>query len=103
MSFWANFLYFCAPLRQIEVGHNMNKNLEQVLLEAAKGYLKSLSNEEMLALTCNLTTLHDELIRLVYHQAIIRCFRAPLRVTADIFLCSKRNISKYLGRKREIS
>ena len=80
----------------------MYYELEQVLLEAAKAYLKTLSNEDFLALTCNLTTLHDGLIRLVYHQAIIRCFRAPIRVTADIFVCTKRNITKYLHRKEKI-
>lgn len=72
--------------------------LEQFLLEVAKEHLKSLSNAEFLALTCNLTTLHDGLIRLVYNQALARKFRAPLRVTADIFVCSKRNISKFLKR-----
>ena len=80
----------------------MKTEFEQVLLEQAKGYLKSLSDEDFLALTCNLTTLHDGLIRLVYHQAIIRCLRAPVRITADIFVCTKRNITKYLHRKIEI-
>ena len=77
----------------------MNDYLELFLLEAAKGYLKSLSNEDFLALTCNLTTLHDGLIRQVYNQACIRSFRAPNRVTADVFGCSKRNIYKYLSPK----
>ena len=80
----------------------MQTELETIMLEAAKDHLKTLTNEQFLALTCNLTTLHDGIIRLVYHQAIIRCFRAPVRVTADVFLCTKRNISKYLGIKREI-
>lgn len=79
----------------------MNYELEQVLLEAAKAYLKTLSNEDFLALTCHLTTLHDGLIRLVYHQAIIRCFRAPIRVTADVFVCSKDNIKHFLRRTLE--
>ena len=72
--------------------------LEQLLLEVAKEHLKSLSDAEFLALTCNLTSLHDGLIRQVYNQALHRRFRAPLRVTADIFVCSKRNISKFLKR-----
>ena len=38
----------------------MTDYLEQFLLEAAKGYLKSLSDAEFLALTCNLNTLHLE-------------------------------------------
>ena len=80
----------------------MQTELETIMLEAAKDHLKTLNDEQFLALTCNLTTLHDGIIRLVYHQAIIRCFRAPVRVTADVFLCTKRNISKYLGIKREI-
>lgn len=76
----------------------MNTELEQFLLEAAKGYLRSLSDAEFLALTCNLTTLHDGLIRQVYNHACRRQYRAPIRVTVDIFVCSKRNISKYLKR-----
>ena len=72
--------------------------LEQFLLEVVKNHLKSLSDAEFLALTCNLTILHDGLIRLVYNQACNRKFRAPLRISADIFVCSKRNISKYLKR-----
>ena len=79
----------------------MKTELEQVLLEVAKDYLKSLSNEEFFALTCNLTSLHDGLIRLVFNQAMNRCLRAPIRVTADVFLCTKRNISKYLSIKRD--
>lgn len=77
----------------------MKDYLEQFLLEVVNDHLKSLSNEQFLALTCNSTSLHDGLIRLVYNQAIIRGFRAPLRVTADVFGCSKRNISKYLDPK----
>ena len=76
----------------------MTDYLDLFLLEAAKGYLKSLSNEDFLALTCNLTTLHDGLIRQVYNQACHRNFRAPIRVSADVFVCTKRNISKYLKR-----
>ena len=42
----------------------MNDYLEQFLLEVVKDHLKSISDEQFLALTCNLTTLHDELIRM---------------------------------------
>ena len=77
----------------------MYSELDLFLLEQAKGYLKSLSNEQFLALTCNLTTLHDGLIRQVYNQALVRNFRAPIRASADVFLCSKRNITKYLSQK----
>lgn len=83
---------------QICLINTMNDYLEQFLLEVVKDHLKSLSDEQFLALTCNLTTLHDGLIRQVYNQACHRNFRAPVRVTADIFVCTKRNISKYLKR-----
>ena len=63
----------------------MYTELEQFLLEQAKGDLKSLSDAEFLALTCNLTTLHDGLIRLVHNQSLSRQFRAPNRVTAAVF------------------
>ena len=63
----------------------MYTELEQFLPEQAKGYLKSLSDAEFLALTCNLTTLHDGLIRLVHNQSLSRQFRAPNRVTAAVF------------------
>ena len=76
----------------------MNDYLEQFLLEVVKDHLQSLSDEQFLALTCNLTKLHDGLIRQVYNQACNRNFRAPIRVVADIFVCSKRNISKFLKR-----
>ena len=96
------FETFVLPLcssRQIEAEHNMNTYLDQFLLEVVKDYLKSLSQAEFLALTCDLSQIHDGLIRQVYNQACIRNFRAPIRVTADVFGCSKRNITKYLNPK----
>ena len=81
----------------------MNTELEQFLLEQAKGYLKSLSNEDFLALTCNLTNLHDELIRTIHMQSLHRKFRAPFKVTADVFLCSKDNIKYFVNKKGKIS
>ena len=90
------FLVFIGS--QICLINTMNDYLEQFLLEVVKDHLKSLSDEQFLALSCNLTTLHDGLIRQVYNQACHRNFRAPVRVTADIFVCTKRNISKYLKR-----
>jgi hypothetical protein len=60
----------------------MVSDLDLFLLEQAKGYLKSLSDEQFLALTCNLTNLHDGLIRLVHNQSLSRSFRAPNGVTA---------------------
>ena len=77
----------------------MKTELEQFLLEQAKGYLKSLSDAEFLALTCNLTTLHDGLIRLVHNQSLDRKFRAPNRVTAGIFDRRKDTIKKFLRTK----
>ena len=70
--------------------------LEKFLLEVVKDHLKSLSDAEFLALTCNLTTLHDGLIRQVYNQALARKFRAPNRVTADIFGITKSGTIKNL-------
>lgn len=74
----------------------MTTELENVMLEAAKSYLKSLSDEQFLALTCDLSNLHDGIIRIVYNQVLIRQFRAPNRVTADVFLLSKSSIIKNL-------
>lgn len=42
----------------------MYTELDLFLLDAAKGYIRSLSDEQFLALTCDLTNLHDELIRM---------------------------------------
>ena len=67
----------------------MYTELDQFLLEAAKSYLPLLSDEQFLALTCDLTNLHDGLIRTVHQQSLKRRFRAPFNVTADVFLCSK--------------
>ena len=78
----------------------MNDYLDQFLLETAKDYLKSLSDEQFLALTCNLTTLHDGLIRLVHNQSLARRFRAPNRVTAGIFDRRKDTIKKFLHKKK---
>ena len=74
----------------------MKTELEQFLLEVVKDHLRSLSDEQFLALTCNLTQLHDGLIRQVYNQALRRQFRAPNRVTADVFLLSKKQIGRIL-------
>ena len=65
----------------------MYTELDLFLLDAAKGYIRSLSDEQFLALTCDLTNLHDELIRTVHRQSLHRKFRAPFKVTADVFLC----------------
>ncbi len=78
----------------------MYSELDLFLLEQAKGYLKSLSNEQFLALTCNLTNLHDGLIRLVHNQSLSRCFRAPNSITAGIFDRRRDTIKKFLHKKK---
>ena len=80
----------------------MYTELDLFLLDAAKGYVRSLSDEQFLALTCDLTNLHDELIRMVHQQSINRKFRAPYKVTADVFLCSKDNIKYFINKKGKI-
>jgi len=66
------------------------------MLEAAKGYLKSLNYEQFLALTCDLKVLHDETIRLVYNQSLRLGFRAPNRATADVVGLTKSATIKNL-------
>jgi len=78
----------------------MNSYLDQVLLEAAKRYLKSLDDEQFRELTCDLTNLHDGLICLVYFEALRR-FRNPVRITADIFTRAKRTIKDFLRKMRK--
>lgn len=80
----------------------MYTELDRLLLEVAKDYLLSLSEEQFLALTCDLTNLHDELIRTVHQQSVRRQFRAPFRVTAGVFLCSKDNIKYFINKKGKI-
>ncbi len=80
----------------------MYTELDRLLLEVAKDYLLSLSDEQFLALTCDLTNLHDELIRMVHQQSLNRKFRAPYKVTADVFLCSKDNIKYFVNKKGKI-
>ena len=40
------------------------------MLEAAKSYLRTLSNAEFLAVSCNLSKLHDGIIRVVHNQSL---------------------------------
>ena len=80
----------------------MYTELDLFLLEAAKSYLLSLSDEQFLALTCDLTNLHDGLIRTVHQQSLKRRFRAPFKVSADVFLCSKDNIKYFINKKGKI-
>ena len=80
----------------------MYTELDLFLLDEADGYIRSLSDEQFLALTCDLTNLHDGLIRLVHQQSLYRKFRAPFTVTADVFLCSKDNIKYFINKKGKI-
>ena len=74
----------------------MQTDLEVIMLEAARGYLQTLNDEQFLALSCDLSQLHDGIIRIVHNQSLRRNFRAPKRVTADVFLRSKKQIGRVL-------
>lgn len=77
----------------------MNTALEQIMLEAAKAHLRQLDDEQFLAVSCDLQQLHDGIIRIVYHQSLRRMYRAPRRVTADVFLLSKKQIGRIISKK----
>ncbi len=77
----------------------MNTALEQIMLEAAKAHLQQLDDEQFLAVSCDLQQLHDGIIRIVYHQSLRRMYRAPRRVTADVFLLSKKQIGRIISKK----
>ena len=77
----------------------MNTALEQIMLEAAKAHLQQLDDEQLLAVSCDLQQLHDGIIRIVYHQSLRRMYRAPRRVTADVFLLSKKQIGRIISKK----
>ena len=94
-NIFCNFVFAA----QIAGKYIMQTELDQVLLEAARGYLKSLNDEQFLAMTCDLTNLHNRLIRLVHTEALIRQFRAPIRVTADFFMLTKSSVIKNLRKK----
>lgn len=74
----------------------MQQNLEHIMLEAARNYLNALTNEQFLAHSCDLSSLHGGIIRLVHNQSLRRNFRAPKQVTADFFLRSKKQIGRIL-------
>ena len=79
--------------------YRMNTALEQIMLEAAKAHLQQLDDEQFLAVSCDLQQLHDGIIRIVYHQSLRRMYRAPRRVTADVFLLSKKQIGRIISKK----
>ena len=63
---------FGAILPELTKYNYMNDKLEQTILEMVRTYLRSLSDTDFLALTCNLTNLCGDLIRAVYDEAIRR-------------------------------
>ena len=65
-------MYFGAILPELTKYNYMNDKLEQTILEMVRTYLRSLSDTDFLALTCNLTNLCVSLIRAVYDEAIRR-------------------------------
>lgn len=50
----------------------MNTELEQTILEMVRAYLRSLSDSDFIALTCNVTALCSGLVRVVYDEVIRR-------------------------------
>lgn len=50
----------------------MKSELDQTILEMVRTYLRSLSDCDFLALTCNLTALCAGLVRVVYDEVIRR-------------------------------
>ena len=50
----------------------MNDQLDQTILEMVRTYLRSLSDSDFLALTCNLSALCAGLVRVVYDEVLRR-------------------------------
>ena len=50
----------------------MNDKLEQTILEMVRTYLRSLSDSDFLALTCNLSNFCSGLVRVVYDEVLRR-------------------------------
>ena len=50
----------------------MNDQLDQTILEMVRMYLRSLSDSDFLALTCDLTALCTGLVRVVYDEVLRR-------------------------------
>ena len=86
----------------------MNDHLEQTILEMVRTYLRSLSDCDFLALTCDLATLCAGLVRVVYDEVIRRQaqevdkpkadqrFRSLNKVVAAIFDRSTRRIRQIM-------
>ena len=50
----------------------MNDRLEQTIFKMVRTYLRSLSDSDFLALTCDLTILCTGLVRVVYDEVLRR-------------------------------
>lgn len=86
----------------------MNDRLEQTILEMVRTYLRSLSNSDFLALTCNLTALCTGLVRVVYDDVLRRQaqeintppkdqqFKYLNKIVAAFFDRSKRHIRRII-------
>lgn len=65
-------MYFGAILPGTIKINIMKDQLEQTILEMVRTYLRSLSDRDFLALTCNLTTLCEGLVRAVHDEVLRR-------------------------------
>ena len=86
----------------------MNDQLDQTILEMVRTYLRSLSDSDFLALTCNLTALCIGLVRAVHDEVIRRQaqeintpkkdqqFKYLNKVVAAIFDRSVRHIRRII-------
>ena len=70
----------------------MTDQLDQFVLEDVVAFLQSLSDDQLLALTCNLNAVHDGLIIVVHDEFKRRGFRDFTNQTASVFDRSKRFI-----------
>ena len=73
----------------------MYTELDLFLLDAAKGYVRSLSDEQFLALTCDHSSLLAGLVRLIRNQSSARGFDSTAN-TARTFRLSTRQIRNIL-------
>ena len=86
----------------------MNDRLEQTILEMVRAYLRSLSDSDFLALTCNLTEFCAGLVRVVYDEVLRRQvvemnkpkkeqqFRYINKIVAAIFDRTQRHIRRII-------
>ena len=79
----------------------MTDQLEQFILKAVIAFLQSLSNDQLIALTCNLNIVHDGLIIAVHDEFKRRGFRDFTYQTASVFDRSKRFIRLFFEKKSQ--